>query len=132
VADSFVLHFTGDSPYSLRDCIKKYTAVLSFTGTDNISLKYTGIVKNDLLPAISSRSDVAWFNIEKKDGYYMVSESTGKFQEKYRMAARQLPQSYYFKELPAVVIVDRSGVIKLIYMGYSPIIAQDILLSLGK
>lgn len=131
-ADSFVLAYSGGAPVSLRDFAKKYTTALSFTGADNFSLKYSEAIKKKLIPAIAGRSDIAWFNLEKKDGFFIVSEVTGKVAEKYRLAARQLPASYNFRDLPAVVVVDRTGVIKLIYVGYSPTISEDILKSLDK
>ncbi len=131
-ADNFILGMKNSAAFSLKDLAGKYTVILAFTGEDNPSRKFLEKAREKLGAVLAKRSDIIWFNIRMQKPYCVIEELTGKFGLKYRTALSKLPASYHFRDLPAVIIIDRDGTITFVYIGYSPTMADDLKAGLGE
>jgi hypothetical protein len=124
--ENFTLGMKGSTAYGLSDIIGKYIIVLAFLDNNIPSGKFLDIYKARFSDYILSRHDIIWFNIKKDALHAVIEEQTKHLNLLYRMPVSGLPDFYNFKNMPAILVIDKNGVIKLAYSGYSPTIINDL------
>ena len=127
-AENIILGYTGGRTYSLLD----------FTNSRDIVMVFLGESRGSKL----LESALGLRKLPGKDTMLIVIQSDGKDVRTavrygfsaltYRFPYANLPASYKYLKEPGVIILDRTGVIRLIYSGYSPTIFADISSSLGR
>lgn len=125
-AESFVVGMRDSAGVRLKEFFGKYTIVLTFLGEDNQSLKFDAKMKQTLKEKLNARENLLWFTVKKTGFFCVIEEQTGKFGLKYRTIWSDLPKAYNFSDLPSVIIIDKFGIIKFVYMGYSPTMVDDL------
>jgi cytochrome oxidase Cu insertion factor (SCO1/SenC/PrrC family) len=128
--EDFTLAIKDSAPFRLNGLLGKYTIVLAFLDTSANSAKFTELFAEKISREVKSRPGVAWFDIKKDGAYAVIEERSGKLPVLYRAPYKDIPPFYKFNIIPSFLVIDRNGVIKLIYSGYSPTAAADILDSL--
>lgn len=128
-AKDFILGMKNSTIYKLSDFIGKYNIILAFLDTSPQSHKINNIIENDRLKSfLQKNNDVIWFNILKDDSHRMIiEEKTDEVNLSYRTLSENIPKFYNFKNFPSIIIINKSGIIHLVYSGYSPTIVNDIL-----
>lgn len=125
----FILGMKNGTIYKLSDFIGKYYIILSFFDTLDQLGKINNIIKNNQLKSfLQKNKDIIWFNILKDDLHHMIiEEKTNKVNLSYRTLSENIPKFYNFKTFPSIIIINKNGIIHLVYSGYSPTIVTDIL-----
>lgn len=128
-AKDFILGMKNSAIYKLTDFLGKYNIILAFLDTTPQSQKVSNIIKNNQLKSfLKNNKDIIWFNISKDDSPRItIEEKTDKFNLSYRTLLTNIPETYNFKILPTIIIITKSGIIHLVYSGYSPTLINDIL-----
>ena len=124
--ENFILGMKGPEIYRLNDIIGRYVIVLAFLDSAPPSVKFLDMYRSRLWDYILSRPDIIWFNIKKDEQHAVIEEQTEHLNLMYRTPYSSMPDLYDFKNMPAVLIIDKKGVIKLVYSGYSPTIFSDL------
>jgi hypothetical protein len=75
---------------------------------------------------MSANSGFLWFDISIREGRALIDEKTLRFKTHYLGMPEDIPSVYGLTILPSIFVIDREGVIKMIYRGYSPTVAADI------
>ena len=78
---------------------------------------------------LSARKDLVWFNLGTDGKSTVIQEFTELFNIRYRTASSSMPGQYSFETIPTILVIDRTGIVKMIYSGYSPTFIEDILAS---
>jgi cytochrome oxidase Cu insertion factor (SCO1/SenC/PrrC family) len=128
-AKDFIIGMKNSAIYRLSDFIGKYNIILAFLDTSPQSDKINNIVENSNLNSfINKSSDIIWFNILKDDNNRMtIEEKTQKINLSYRTLSENILKFYNLKNFPSIIIINKEGVIHLVYSGYSPTVINDIL-----
>ncbi|MCX8094489.1 MAG: hypothetical protein N3E50_10045 [Candidatus Goldbacteria bacterium] len=128
-AKDFILGIKNLVIYRLSDFKGKYNIILAFLDASPQSNKINDIIKdNRLYTFLQKNKDVIWFNITKDNSnHFIIEEKTQKIDLSYRTLSENIPSIYNFKNLPTIIIINKSGIIQLVYSGYSPTIVSDIL-----
>jgi hypothetical protein len=125
-AESFIVGMKDSAALALKDLIGQYTIVLAFTGPDNQSEKYAEKMKLAVAEKLLSRKNLLWLNIKKTNFSYIIEEQSRNLGLKYKSLWSTLPKIYDFKDFPSIIIIDKSGTIKFVYIGYSPTMIDDL------
>ncbi|MBP7791884.1 MAG: hypothetical protein KA120_02360 [Candidatus Goldbacteria bacterium] len=128
-AKDFVIGMKESVIYKLSDFTGKYNVVLVFLDASPMSHKIMNIPEDTGIKSFLRRNDdVLWFNVFMDDPrHFVIEEKTKKINLLYKTLRSNIPDFYDFKNFPSIVIIDKSGIVHLIYSGYSPTIAHDIL-----
>jgi hypothetical protein len=125
-AADFIIGMKAETLYRLQDMIDKHFVILAFTDTSAASGKLEQLIGKKISFLKSSGHNIAWFNIKKDHDHALIEEQTSILKMRYRTLFSNIPGSYSFPALPAVLIIDPQGIIQFIYVGYSPVIFNDI------
>jgi|YelNatPaOPRAMG01_1025707.scaffolds.fasta_scaffold02006_13 peroxiredoxin len=129
-AKDFIIGMKDLSVYKLSDFIGKYNIVLAFLDTSAQSIKTNEIINKNLKikSFIQNNENIIWFNILKDDlKHIIIEEKTEKIKLSYKTLLKNIPDFYNLKVFPAVIVINKQGIIHFIYSGYSPTIVNDIL-----
>jgi hypothetical protein len=124
--EDFVLGVSSSVTYRLSNFLGKRVIVLAFLDDSVNSRRFEQACEGNLRDSFAGRPDLIWFNIKKENYHSVVREKTKIYSLMYRTLSRNIPGFYDFSSLPSVLLIDKTGVIKLIYNGYSPTIFTDI------
>jgi len=130
--EDFVLGFANSTAYRLNDFLGKRVIVLAFLDNSANSGRFEQGCAGSLSGEFADRHDLIWFNIKRDGPHTVIMEQTRVLSLMYRAPSADIPGFYSFPALPAVLVIDRTGTIKLVYSGYSPTIFNDIHSSLPK
>lgn len=130
--EDFTLGMSNSVTYRLDNFMGKKIIVLVFLDKSPNSLKFEAGCQDNLRSLFKDKRDLVWFNIKRDGTHAVITEQTKTMQLMYRAPYRDIPDFYNFATLPSVMVIDKTGTIKLIYNGYSPTIFKDILDGLPK
>jgi len=130
--EDFVLGMSNSVTYRLGDFLGKHVIVLAFLDNNANSVRFEQGCAESLDGPFKERHDLVWFNIKRENAHAVIKEQTKTLSLMYRAPSSEIPGFYAFKTLPTVLLIDRTGTIKLVYSGYSPTIFDDILASMPK
>jgi hypothetical protein len=130
--ENLIIGMRNSVTYRLDDLLGRYTIVLAFLDNSVNSRKFEAACAENLLTTFKNRHDLVWLNIKKDRAHIVIEEQTKVFSLMYRTLAASIPQYYNFSRLPSVLVIDKNGIIKLLYNGYSPTIFTDIYHGLPK
>jgi hypothetical protein len=130
--EDFVLGVRSSVTYRLTDFLGKRVIVLAFLDNSANSNKFEQGCAGSLGGLLGNRHDLIWFNIKRENMHAVIKEQTKTLSLMYRAPLSDIPGFYGFSTLPSVLVIDRTGTIKLVYSGYSPTIFSDIRDSLPK
>jgi len=129
-AADMTLGMKDSAVYGIKNFFGRSVVILAFT--DNSSASRTFMEQAEKNKKYFTRKkDLVWFNIKKDGTHALIEEFAGNTGLRYRALYSSLPEFYSFTELPSVVIIDKYGIIKNSYTGYSPTIITDIKNALG-
>ena len=120
----FVLGMKNKTLYNLKDFFGRYLIVLAFTDNGMPSAKLNRLLKKNL--NAFKKNNVIWFNIKKDGRHAIIEEMTSQLGLKYRTLYENIPDFYSFSVSPSIILIDRNGIILLVYSGYSPTVINDI------
>jgi hypothetical protein len=124
-AVNFTLGMKGSATYSLDNYLGRKMIILSFSDISTQSKKF----ESELPASLSGyfgRQDIVWFNVRKESDHAVVEDFSSVDGLRYRTLYSSIPDYYSFSALPALVIIDKHGMIQFIYIGYSPTLYRDI------
>ncbi|GEM_PF-3977746 len=125
-AINFTLGFTESKTITLNDFLGKINLILVFLNESPESFKTEQMLykfNNDFL---SKRKDILLFFLKKTGDFIIIEEKTNYFNLKYRTFFSKVPEVYNFSSLPSLIFIDRYGIIKILYNGYSPTLIKDL------
>jgi len=122
-AKDFILGMKNSSVYRLKDLLGKYIIILAFIEDNKASSKFEELLNKNIL---LKRKDILWFNIKKQKLHAIIEEKTETLKIRYRTPYSNIPEYYAFPQSPSVLLIDRYGIIQLVYIGYSPTIINDL------
>jgi hypothetical protein len=125
-AAPFVIGYGDSKPVNLTDVVGKYVIVLSFKDGGQESDKLDLIMNKKLKYIMSLNNGFLWFDISIREGRALIEEKTSRFKTHYLAMPEDIPAVYGLTIFPSIFVIDRDGVIKMIYRGYSPTVASDI------
>jgi peroxiredoxin len=128
-AKDFVIGMKESVIYKLSDFKDKYNVVLVFLDTSPMSNKIKNMPDvGNIKSFLHQNDDVLWFNVSRDDSrHFVIEEKTKKINLLYKTLQSNVPDFYDLKKFPSIFIIDKNGIVHLIYSGYSPTIANDIL-----
>ncbi len=130
-AANFILGMQGETTHALNSFIQTNTVILSFTDSGYSSDKFEKMIPA-ALGGITTRKGVKWFNIKREQGHALIEEKGVPDGLRYKALADSIPKFYSFSGYPAVIILDKAGIIQFIYIGYSPTFINDLRSWFGK
>jgi hypothetical protein len=130
--EDFILGMSNSVTYRLNDFLGRNVIILVFLDNSVNSRKFEEACAGSLNESFGNRRDLIWFNIKRGVSHTVIQEQTKKLSLTYRTPAFGIPAFYSFSNLPSVLVIDKNGIIKLLYSGYSPTIFSDIKNSLPK
>jgi hypothetical protein len=130
--EDFILGLSNSVTYRLNDFLGKRVIVLCFMDSSSNSSRFEQGCAGALNGPLADRHDLIWFNIKRENSHAVIKEQTRVISLMYRAPSADIPAFYNFTSLPSVLVIDRTGTIKLVYSGYSPTIFDDIRGSLPK
>jgi hypothetical protein len=131
-AQDFVLGMKNSVTYRLSGLSPKHTLVLCFTDRGSGSDKLEAALKGSLSSLAALRPGLMFFSIKKDGTHVVIEEQTSVLSLLYRAPLSDLPGFYHFRTLPCILVIDKAGVIKLVYSGYSPTVVSDLSLALAE
>jgi len=130
--EDFILGVRNSVTYRLNDFLGKRVIVLAFLDNSANSGRFEEGCAGSLGGSMGNRHDLIWFNIKHENTHAVIKEQTKTLSLMYRTPLSNIPGFYNFSTLPSVLMIDKTGTIKLMYSGYSPTIFSDIRDSLPK
>jgi len=125
-ARNFILGMKDSVVYHLNDFFGEYIIVLVFLDDNYPSSRFDGLFRKNIENFVLKRKNIIWFNIKRQRMHAIIEEKTNKLKLKYRTLYSNLPEFYNFSHFPSVLIIDKHGIIRLVYIGYSPTIVNDL------
>jgi hypothetical protein len=110
----------------LHSFFGRHAIVLLFLDGGQGSRKIEDAFLSGYEKAVSGKKGVLWFNIKFGAAHVNIEEMSGLYSLKYRCPATAFPGYYKFKALPSALVIDKTGLIRLVYSGYSPTLFADI------
>ncbi len=128
-AKDFIIGMKDSTIYKLSYFIGKYNVILTFLDTSPQSKKTENVINSSKLKSfMQNNNDIIWFNILKDSSrHIIIEEKTEKINLSYRTLPENIPKFYNFKNFPTIVIINKEGIVHLVYSGYSPTLINDIL-----
>lgn len=129
-AKDFIIGMKNSVIYRLSDFKGEYNIVLAFLDNSPQSHKIKDIIKTDRINSVlqENKDEIIWFNITKDaSNHLVIEEKTQKINLSHRTSAENILKLYNFKNFPSIIIINKTGIIQLVYSGYSPTIVNDIL-----
>ena len=124
--EDFIAGVKENTTYRLSSLLGRYNIVLLFLDSGIGSDRVLRNFRENLLKITGNRKDLVWLNITRDSRHAEIEEQTSVFSLRYRCLLSDFPAYYNFSVFPSVLIIDKSGSIKLVYNGYSPTIFADI------
>lgn len=124
--ENFILGMNNSVTYRLSDLLGKHVIVLAFLDNSINSRRFEAACAENLRSKFNDRHDLIWFNIKKDRAHIVIEEQTKILSLMYRTLTAAMPVFYNFSKLPSILVIDKNGIIKLLYNGYSPTIFTDI------
>jgi hypothetical protein len=122
----FIVGMKSSTLYRLNDFIGKYIVVIAFSTDNENSIKFRKKAESAIKEFVLPESSIAWFSIEKDGIHAVINEITGESSGAYRTLYSNIPKFYCFSSYPSLIVVDKKGMINMVYTGYSPTIIADI------
>lgn len=129
-AINFLLGIKDSTNYELYNFIDKFIVILAFLDETPISVKTENLLEDFVKKYLFKRKDILLFNLKKQGNFVIIQEKTSMLNLKYRTLFTKIPSVYHFKTYPTLLIIDRYGIIKILYAGYSPTLIKDLFQSL--
>jgi hypothetical protein len=129
-AINFLLGIKDSTYYELNNFMDKFIVILAFSDETPMSFKTENLLEDFVKNYLFKRKDVLLFNIKKQGNFVVIQEKTNLLNLKYRTLFKKIPSAYHFKTYPTLLIIDRYGIIKILYSGYSPTLIKDLFQSL--
>lgn len=121
-AENIILGYTQGRTYTLHDFTVSKDIVMVFLGASRGSKLLEKALESRVLPGKNTMLITL-----KTDGTDMTAQiKYGTNPLSYRFPYKNLPLSYKHLKEPGIIILDRTGTIRLIYSGYSPTVFSDI------
>jgi hypothetical protein len=130
--EDFILGVSNSVTYRLNTFLGKRVIILAFLDNSSNSGRFEQGCAGLLNSLLNDRRDLVWFNIKRENAHATIKELTSTLSLMYRSPASDIPAFYSFPSIPSVLVIDKTGTIKLVYSGYSPTIFEDIRASLPK
>lgn len=124
--EDFILGMSNSVTYRLNDFFGEHVIVLAFLDNSINSRKFETGCADSINNLFDDRHDLLWFNIRHDGTHTVIEEQTKVLSLMYRTLTSSFPAYYYFSKTPSVLVIDKNGIIKLLYSGYSPTIFADI------
>lgn len=126
-SENIILGYTQGRTYTLHDFTVSKDIIMVFLGASRGSKLLEKALDSRALPGkdtmlIILKTDGSSVTTQVKYGHSPLS---------FRFPYANLPSSYKYLKEPGIIILDRTGVIRLIYNGYSPTVFSDISVSLS-
>jgi|GEM_PF-1147739 len=132
-AVSFVTGIKDGRASELSFLFYRKVIILSFTGKDIRSEKLKTLLSSGFGRIKSAEPKITWIDVSEQSGWFILTEPMEADNGlKYRFPKSALPAIYANREYPAIYLIDRDAVIRMIYRGYSPTAVSDIISALLK
>ncbi len=125
-AINFTLGFTDSKIITLNDFLGKTNLLLVFLNESPASSKTEQMLMNFKNNFLLKRKDILLFFLKKTGDFIIIEEKTNYYNLKYRTLFSKIPEVYHFSSFPYLLFIDRHGIIKILYNGYSPTLLQDL------
>ncbi len=126
-AINFTLGIYDSKNITLNDFIGKTNIILAFLNETPFSQKTELMLEKFYDDYLKKRKDILLFFLKKSGSFIIIEEKTDYTNLKYRTLFKKIPDVYHFKTLPSILFIDRYGIIKILYNGYSPTLIQDLI-----
>lgn len=123
---NFTLGIYDSKNITLNDFIGKTNVILVFLNESPTSSKTEQMLEQFYRDYLIKRKDILLFFLKKIGDFIIIEEKSDYFNLKYRTLYKKIPESYHFATIPSLLFIDRYGIIKILYNGYSPTLIQDL------
>ncbi len=122
----FIIGMKNSTLYRLSDFIGKYILVITFSSDNENSIKFREKTESAIKKLVLPKNNIAWFSVEKDGIHAVINEIAGDSAGAYRTLYSNIPKFYYFSSYPSLIVVDKKGMVDMVYTGYSPTMVADV------
>ncbi|MFP4465637.1 MAG: hypothetical protein ACLFP1_01135 [Candidatus Goldiibacteriota bacterium] len=129
-APSFIIGMKNSTIRELSDFYGSNIIVLAFLDQKKGSIMTRDLLNKKLPALLKKHPDILWFSLSKRRDNIFIQELSAAAGLKYPAPYSDIPAQYNFNRLPVIIVIDKRGIVKLIYDGFSPTLIDDILYSI--
>ncbi|HDT15347.1 MAG TPA: hypothetical protein ENN55_03970 [Firmicutes bacterium] len=127
IAPSFILGMKESKIYELSDFYGDFFIVLAFLDLKKNSIMTKQLLEKDFQDFSGKNPSIMWFNITQRSENVLIEELSSLAGLKHTAPSRDISAVYQFSRYPVFIVIDKKGIVRLIYDGFSPTLLNDIM-----